>query len=37
MSTEKDTIAIILDDVLAFHKQMEKTLSWIKAFMTWDY
>ena len=24
MSTEKDTIAIILDDVLAFHKQMEK-------------
>ena len=23
MSTEKDTIAIILDDVLAFHKQME--------------
>lgn len=25
MSTEKDTIAIILDDVLAFHEQMEKT------------
>lgn len=24
MSTEKDTIAIILDDVLAFYKQMEK-------------
>jgi death-on-curing protein len=24
MSTEKDTIAIILDDVLAFHKQMKK-------------
>lgn len=25
MSTEKDTIAIILDDVLTFHEHMEKT------------
>lgn len=25
MSTEKDTIAIILDDVLSFHEYMEKT------------
>lgn len=25
MSAEKDTIAIILDDVLAFHEHMEKT------------
>lgn len=29
MSTEKDTIAIILDDVLAFHKQMEKNFGLI--------
>ncbi len=33
MSTEKDTIAIILDDVLAFHKQMEKKTDYVKLFL----
>lgn len=36
MSTEKDTIAIILDDVLAFHKQMEKNLALSQQMVDFD-